>query len=217
MIPGVLPSGTRRRLPAVSKNKRVPLWTPEPEGQLFQGVIRVPLRLCNTEEHTNARLEFLNLINDNLDRWTDWRYRRGWILAETPRVSGPFDPPSAGNGKSKQFQDQAEKAIGKSGSAGAVSEFDHAEEIKWYMAEARFRRDEPVYVRLEDMLETRHMALTYGVDPDRDTEPVNFLPEGKDELSFAGGLDPMKVAEERRQSMGLKRKDYLIGRLRSPL
>ena len=208
---------TRRRVPKVSKNQRVPLWTVEPDGQLFQDIVRVPLRLCNAEEHTNARHEFDNLLVANLARWTEWRRQRGWHLSEKPRVSGPFDPPEEDMVKQRQRFDRATKVIGRVGSAEEIHEFPDAGEFKWYVAEARFTREEPVYVRLSDMLELRHMALRYEVDPDRDPLPYNELPEGKDVIEVEGGLDPLVVAEERRQRLGLKRSDYLMGRLEDPL
>lgn len=217
LIPATFAGETRRRVPKVSKNQKVPLWTVEPEGQLFQGVIRVPVSLCHTAEHTNARHQFDNLIKANLARWVEWRRRRGWFLNEKPHVSGPFDPPESDRTRARTFQDRAEKVIGKARQVNAVTEFDYAEEYKWYMAVARFTREEPVYVRLEDMLFMRHLALQHGVDPDRDPGVQNELPEGKDVIEVEGGLDPMVVAEERRQSMGLKREDYLLGKLSDPL
>jgi hypothetical protein len=36
-------------------------------------------------------------------------------------------------------------------------------------------------------------------------------------IEVQGGLDPMKVAEERRQRLGLNREDYLMGNLEDPL
>ena len=215
LIPGTLPEGTRRRVPKASQNRRVPLWTPEPEGQEFDGVIRVPVRLCYTQEHTNERLEFMKLITDNLDRWVEWRKRRGWILSEKPRISGPFDPPEGD--RVGKFQQRAEEVIGKASDVAAVTEFDYPEEHKWFVAKARFTREDPIYIRLEDMFELRHRALRYGVDPDRDPATVNELPEPEDVITVEGGLDPLVVAEERRQRLGLKRKDYVIGRLRDPL
>lgn len=207
----------RRRVPRVSKNQKVPLWTVEPEGEEFDGVIRVPVRLCNAIEHTNARHEFDRLITENLARWVEWRARRGWFITERPHVSGPFDPPEGDREKQAKWQERAEERIGRNGSANAVTRFDYPEEFKWYIAKARFCRNEPVYVRLEDMLAFRHLALQYGIDPDRDKPTVTYLPEPKDELAFQGGLDPMVVAEERRQSMGLKREDYLFGDIEEPL
>ena len=215
LIPGVHGGDVRRRVPKASQNRKVPLWTVEPEGQLFQGVIRVPLRLVQVPEHTNEALEFNKLIVDNLERWAEWRRRKGWMLAERPRVQGPFDPPEGD--RIGKFQERAEKQIGRSREATAVTEFDYADEFKWYTCEARFTREEPVYARLEDMLELRHLALTYGVDPDRDPLPYTVLPEGKDVIDVQGGLNPLVVAEERRQALGLKRADYLMGKLWEPL
>lgn len=217
LIPGVLGGDRRRRVPAVSKSKRVPLWTVEPEGQLFQGIIRVPLRLCHTVEHTNERLEFAKLITANLERWAEWRRQSGWFIGERPRVQGPFDPPATDRKKADTFMRRAITQIGKNGDVGAITNLDPEQDFKWYIAEARFTREEPVYAKLEDMLELRHMALKYDVDPDRDHKPENDLPEAKDELAFEGGLDPMQVAEARRQSLGLKREDYLMGKLEEPL
>lgn len=217
LIPGTLGGDVRRRIPKTSKNKRVPLWTVEPEGQLFQGVIRIPLRLCNTVAHTNARHEFDNLIRANIERWVEWRRRRGWFIAEKPFIQGPFDPPANDRVQAKAYQNHVEDKIGRVGSAGAVVEFDYVGEIKWYTCEARFTREEPVYTRLEDMLFLRHLALQYGIDPDRDPGLQTDLPEGKDELAFNGGLNPLEVAEERRQKLGLKRADYLLGKLSDPL
>ena len=215
LTPATFQGDTRRRVPKVSKNKRVPLWTVEPDGQLFTGVIRVPVRLCNAELHTNARHEFENLLRANLSRWVEWRRLRGWVLNERPRVAGPYDPPEGD--RTGRYQEHAEKKIGRNGDAVAVKDFDYPEEIKWYIAEARFKREEPVYVRLEDMITLRHMALQYQIDPDRDPPTQNQLPEAKDEIVVEGGLDPMQVAEERRKALGLKREDYLMGRVQDPL
>ena len=212
-----LPTGTRRRVPKALQNQRVPLWTVEPDGQLFQGIIRVPVNLCNTEEHTNARLKFQELVTANLARWCEWRRLRGWFLGERPRVSGPFDPPGNDRVRAKAYQSHVEGKIGKAREVGAITDYDYGGEFNWYIAEARFTREEPIGIRLEDMLFMRHLALQYGIDPDRDPLPQSELPESKDELSFEGGLDPMKVAEERRQSLGLERKDFLFGPIKEPL
>jgi len=208
---------TRRRRPKASQNRRVPLWTVEPEGEEFQGIIRVPLRLCNTEEHSNAHLEFEALITANLARWVEWRRLRGWILTETPLIQGPFDPPEGDREKQAAHQARAESVIGRSGEANAVLDWDYPQELKWYTATARFKRDDPVYVRLEDMLTFRHMALLYGIDPDRDKPLSTPLPAPLDHIEVEGGLDPLQVAEERRQALGLKRSDYLMGELWEPL
>ena len=226
IITGTLAGDTRRRVPATSKNKRVPLWTVEPDGQLFDGVIRVPVSLLervadgytSPSEHTNQRHRFDSFIEQNLARWVHWRSKRGWYVdQESLTVNGPYEPPEGDREKSKKWQDRAEQVIGRVGSAQAITEYDYAEEYQWYIAQARFTRQEPVYVRLEDMLFLRHLAIQYGVDPDRDPPTSTPLPEPKDVIDVEGGLDPMKVAEERRQSLGLKREDYLMGDLSEPL
>ena len=209
--------GTQRRRQSfdpASKNMRVPLWTPEVDGQEFDGVIRVPVRLCNTPEHTNDRLQFNGLIIANLQRWVEWRRLRGWIITDKPVVTGPFDPPE---NERAGYLNHAVKRIGKAREAEATDYQDYPEEIKWYIAKARFKRDEPVYVRLEDHLFLRHLANLYDVDPDRDPPTVTDLPEPKDEIEVQGGVNLMEVAEERRQMLGVKRKDYLMGKLWEPL
>jgi len=217
LIPGTFTGEARRRVPKVSKNKVTPLWTVEPDGQLFQGIIRVPVRLCNTQEHTNARFEFEALIVANLERWAEWRKRRGWFISEKPRISGPFDPPEGDRLKDGPRFDHAVKRIGRVGSVEENLNFDYPQEFKWYVAEARFRREEPVFVKMDDFLFLRHLALTYEIDPDRDPMPVTQLPEPEKELTFEGGLDPMQEAETERQRLGLKRADYLMGKLWEPL
>jgi hypothetical protein len=152
-------SSSRHNLPVATLNKRVPLWTVEPDGQLFQGIIRVPAELCHSPEHSNQRLEFNKVILANIERWAEWRKRRGWFLSEKPRVQGPFDPPESDRTQAKAFHARAEAVIGKARDARAITEHDNAGEVKWYIAEARFTREEPLYARLEDMLELRHMAL----------------------------------------------------------
>ena len=214
-IPGTLPTGTRRRVPKVSQNRKVPLWTVEPDGQIFQGIIRVPVGLCNTPEHSNERLRFNKLITDNLARWVDWRAKRGWFITGKPKVEGPFDPPEGDRSHAKM--EHVIKRIGSSNEVRPIHEFDQTEEYKWYMAEARFSRETPLYASLEDLLFLRHLALSYGVDPDRDPLPYSQDSETKDYLEFAGGLDPMQVAEERRNRLGLKREDYLFNSVEEPL
>ena len=215
-IPGTLPSGTRRRRPKASQNRKVPLWTVEPDGEEYQTVIRVPTALSYTQEHTNERLRFNGFIEHWIAQWIDWRGRRGWVMTGEVEVTGPFEPPESD--KAVQYAQHAVKTIGQGVNAAFQTSYDHGDEYQWFMAKSRFRRDDPLYVGLDDMLEFRHMALTYGVDPDRDKPLVTPFPEAKDHLSFDGGLDAMKVAEERRQRLGLNRKDFLFHKdVRRPL
>jgi hypothetical protein len=217
LTPAVFPADTRRRVPKVSKNQRVPLWTVEPDGQLFQGVIRVPIELAYAEQHTNAHHKLMALIEKNLQRWVGWRAMRGWFLTNEPQVTGPHEPPEGDRDKAVNHYSRATNVIGQPRDVQPLTEFDYPGEYKWFIAEARFSREDPVYVRLEDMLFLRHLALTYGVDPDRDPLPVSDLPEPENYIEVEGGIDPMQEAEESRQAMGLKRSDYLLGPLEEPL
>ncbi len=200
IIPTVTSGDDRRRFPwkEGSRSKRVPLWPDSDKGEEIEGKIDVPLRLCLTPEHSNERHEFDKLIRENILRWVEWRRQRGWTICSQPKVRGPFDPPTSGNAKAKQFVAQAEKHLGKGREIRVV--VPEEDEIKWYMVRARFKREEPVYVRLSDYDYLDHLAEVYAQDDVKDT----------------GWGDPLVIAEERRQRLGLKRKDYLFEDLRIP-
>lgn len=216
--PMTLPSGTRRRVVKEhSLNKVVPLLTANPKGEVLQGLIRVPLRLARTQEHTNERLEFDKLIRENLERWASWRLQRGWEITEKPRVRGPFNPPNSDRLKTIKFTRRMEKVLGKSGKVNPVTSFDHAEEVLWYFARARFKRIIPQYISLEDMLELNKMHRDYGIEQDKDILPWTILPDAVAEMDAGDAPDPMAFAEQLRQSHGHDRKDYLMGDIRKPL
>lgn len=200
-----------------SRSMRVPVWTPDAKGQEFDGLARIPARLCHTAEHTNERLEFNRLIRGNIERWVGWRQQRGWEIASTPKVRGPFDPPQSDEAKSKRFTDRATKVIGKSAGVRSIVTFDHSEDLMWYFIRARFKRTAPMFIRLDDILEMRDMGQKYGVDLNADVSPENDLGRGAKYLEVDGGEDPMVVAAERRARLGLNRADYLMGDLRDPL
>lgn len=165
---------------------KVPLQTP-PDGELLEGKITVPARLAHAKPHTNEKHEFDQLINEQLKRWTDWRAKRGWVMNSKPLIRGPFQKPTKND---KEEQD--------------TQEF-------WYFAIARFKRNTPLYVGLDDMLELQRMASAHGVDLEADRNPWNEI--GNED---SGWVDPMKFAEERRRKNGLRRKDYLMGPLGKP-
>ena len=193
MIPRLIPStlgGDRRRAQPWregSRVKLVPLNTAMEKGQEFEGKIVVPTRLTHAEPHTNQKLEFDRLVRENIDRWVEWRRRRGWEIASFPHVVGPYDVPTA------TVKDEVDP------------------EVKWYFLKARFIRHDPLYVRLEDFLHEQEKAATYGIDLNADTPAEYVASEGD-----SGWVDPMKHAEERRQKLGLKREDFLFGPLNEP-
>lgn len=200
IAPLTISGGARRRFPwkDSSRSMKVPLVD---EAEELTGKIVVPLRLCNTQEHTNERHEFDKLIRENLARWAEWRRQRGWEMASKPHVEGPYLPPGSDPEKAKDYFARAKKVIGEGRQIRAVTEFDAPEEVRWYFATATFRRSAPVYVGLDDALYLRDLHRIYS------------QPEPED----SGWVNPMVYAEERRQRMGIRRKDYLLGRLEDPL
>lgn len=178
----------------------VPLWTDSPDGEWIEGEFTVPVRLAFTQEHTNERHQFNNLVTEKLGNWVEYRKQRGWVLNSEPKVTGPFDPPS--NDKAKEFTARAQKVIGTQGSVQAITEFAHAEEVKTFKVFALFKRETPIYTKLEDVLARRDMTALYARD----------LPE-----TDSGWVNPLQHAEARRKRLGLKREDYLMGPLNQPL
>lgn len=180
----------RRRVPYRSQagacSLKVELVPDNPKGQLEEGLIRVPVRLCNAEPNTNEKHAFDRLVSENLQRWTEWRAARGYECVSTPIVRGPFDPPTP------------------------TTAADPVEaDVKWYFAIARFRRTEPLWRPLEEVLYLTDMAEMYDVKPSADPLPWNEIKSTED----TGWIDPMVHAAERRKRLGLKRADYLFSPL----
>lgn len=71
---------------------------------------------------------------------------------------------------------------------------------------ARFRRLEPVYVGLDDFLETQRTAEVFGITPEADPKPWNDVSGTED----TGWVDPMTEAEAERTEMGIKRSEYIV-------
>ena len=180
----------RRRVPyrtqAGACSLKVELVPDNPEGQLEEGLIRIPERLCNAQPDTNEKHEFDRLVSENLNRWTEWRSQRGYECVSRPIVRGPFDPPSP-----------------------TTADDPLEDGVKWYFAIARFRRSEPLWRPLEEVLYLQDMAELYDVKPSSDPKPWNEIKSNED----TGWIDPLTHAEERRKRLGLKRQDYLFSPL----
>jgi len=118
-----------------SRAWKVPLWHDSPKGQWIEGVIKVPSRLAHAEPHTNEKHAFDTLVLEQLARWSRWRELRGWTMATTPQVRGPYDPPTK----------------------TAADEMNPDE--KWYFVIARFTRRKPVLISFEDAIHTMDKAI----------------------------------------------------------
>jgi len=183
----------RRRVPygtqAGACSLKVPLFTDSPEGEWLEGLIRVPARLARATPDTNEKHGFDRLVREQLKRWNDYREARGWKMNSRPQVRGPYDPPTPNAGDEP---------------------LDEA--VVWYFALARFVRTEPLWKPLDEVLDTLHWANVYDVKPKADPLPWNDL-SGK---ADTGWVDPMVEAEEERQRRGLRRKDFLSGKIWEP-
>ncbi len=215
MIPYTLPTGTRRQFPwkDSSRTMRVPLWTASPEGETLLGLIKVPVRLVGTAQHTNERLEFEAFLSKQLARWIEWRGKRGYMLTTRPKITGPFDPQGDGSHDTKSQMDRATEMLGSNGGVKPITEYDRPEEVKWYWAQARFKLTNPIYARLDDILYLKELAALNDVDPSEDALPWN----DPGEISVSGGSNIMEDAEARRVASGKKREDYLFGPLENPI
>lgn len=167
---------------------KVPQWTASPDGELVEGRFRVPARLVRSKPDTNERHEFDRLVRDALQRWAEWREKRGWKMNSTPQVRGPFDIPTR------------------------TEREETSPDEKLYIVYARFVRTSPLWIGLDDLLHEMDMAKRYGIDLEGDRPPWN--PDGDED---SGWVDPLKEAEEHRKKYGVKREDYLYGPLGEPL
>ncbi len=171
---------------------RVPVFTPDPEGDVIEGHIRVPLKWTHTKPFTNDRHEFTQYIADNIRRWVEWREHKGWKLNSRPKVQGPFEAPTA-----NAMAEKPDWAI--------------------YQVTAKFQPTELMTLGLEDAYEMRLRAQRYGVDTDKPKVTSTPMETGKDVIHDSGAFgDPMQTAEDRRKQYGMKREDLLIGNLSDP-
>jgi hypothetical protein len=181
---------TRRRVAwggqAGACSLKVPVYG-EPEGDVIEGMFHVSARLANTAPDTNERHELERITRENFDRWSQWRAKRGWEYVNgSLQVNGPYNEPTF----------------------SARDETD-TDTVQFRML-ARFKRTAPIFVGLDDVLQIREMAETYGVG-------ANPMPWNQWEGKDSGWVDPLEYAKERRERLGLKRGDFLLGPLDEPL
>lgn len=177
LIPGT--TGNHRWTPKVGGDLHVPLWTEEPEGEWHEGLIRVPTNLALAEPNTNGHLAFKAHITANLQRWDEWKKRRGWEMTTKPKLRGPLDPPTHRTGDEVNPDE------------------------KWYFALARFRRITPMYITLDDFLEIKDTEKRYGIDL---KDPMPWSDTGGDFDS--GVVNPLEFAAQRRERLGIKLEDW---------
>ena len=180
---------------------RVPVYTTNPKGDWIEGFLDIPLRFCRSAPDTNERHTFDRLVTEALDRWTSWRAKRGWFINSRPTVRGPYELPTGAANQSDVLVQQRK-------AAGVIPDDEEAhDEKRRYYVRARFLREEPLFVGLDDVIEQMNMHQRYGLSPEaKDYLPHNDLSGTED----TGWVDPLKEAEESRQRQGLKLSDYRI-------
>lgn len=202
LTPTLAPESNRHKRPWSdnSRTVKVPLWTASPSGEYREGKFNIPHVLANAEDHTPEALRRDSFIQEKLASWVDWLSKRGWEL--NGEVELWFQEP-LGNDEAatKRHFDRVRKVLGREGSVEEVRSFT-TPDYQWCCVRAQFKRSTPIYVPLEDVLELNRMNEIYSKDaPPEDT----------------GWVNPLEYAEQRRQRLGIKRKDYLLGKLSEPL
>jgi hypothetical protein len=171
---------------------RVPVFTADAKGDPFEGHIRVPNELVRTKPFTKERHRFQDLIASNVKRWVEWREHKGWRLNSKPKVKGPYDWPTANA--------QAEQP-----------------DYSLYVVTALFQPTETLSMSIDDAWELKRRAELFGVDTSKPKPTSTPIEAGPDVIFDSGPFrDPMVIAEERRQAMGVKREEFLIGPLSEP-
>ena len=186
-IPSTLPGDTRRRVAYRSQagacSLKVPLLTDNPEGEWLEGLVRVPASIAFAKKDTNERHQRDRIITEQLRAWEAWREKRGWKMVTAPKLSQPEKPPSS------------------------TAKADPTEpDVMWIKALARFQRTSPLWVGLDDFLQQQAIAKLHGIVPDKDPLPWNDVSGSED----TGWVNPLEMAEARRQKLGVKRSDYVI-------
>lgn len=203
-------TGTRRYVPQPGGPVHVPLLTHSAAGDVHEGYIAVPVKHVGAPPHSNERMAFEKQIEDRVGKWLEWKAKKGLIQSTAmgtapcdhcgkrflnirPHVCGPYDPPSPGT-----------KAEGD-------------EDVKWYWVTARFQREWPVFISLNDFLYLNDEAERYGVPLGPRLVSTPLLPTKAEITADEPAHNPMKFAEARRNTLGLRRKDLLLGPLSQPL
>lgn len=172
---------------------RVPVFTSDPKGDLIEGHIRVPLAWTHTQAHSAERQQRDAWLASNIKAWVEWREHKGWRLNSKPLVQGPFDAPT-------------------------VNALAEAPDFAIYTVQAYFQPTALMTVGLDDGYELERRARMYGVDVSKPKPVSTPIETGPDVIYDSGRFDdPMVVAEQRRQAMGVRREDFLMGPLDEPM
>ena len=182
-----LPAGMQHRIPRSSTAGLVPLYPARDRGDERMGLIRVPRAWAEAKQHTNEHAQRVSFIERQLGTWCEWLDKKGWTLNSTPKVVGPFDPPTETEHSDPQSRDY-----------GMVH----------YHATAFFQRQYPLYVPFEVAAFNRDEALKYGDDHMLEGISDSGVTAPVRDILNPERVDPMVFAAERRARLGIKPDDW---------
>lgn len=177
---GTLPSGTRRDTPN-SHSKTVRLVSPA-GGEEHIGYFLVPADAVTFKEHSNDVLRYDRVVVEKINDWIKWKDGLELTMVSKPIVYVPVDSPVVTEG------------------ADPVDGGD----MRVYVR-ATFRRKTPAFMSLDLFLERKDMADRYGVNFEDKVLAENPMPATLAHMIADEHRNPMKLAEQRRQKLGLKR------------
>ncbi len=181
----------------------VPLETPE-GGEWREARLQVPKKWALAEPHTNDFLMGEKYVQSFIPRYVEWLSEKGYdiIPGTWERVSMEEVPLGHDVGVEADF--------------GSVQAHD---EMVLFIWNFRTKLNKPMFIKLSDRIAIEDDAKTFQVDLDAENKPWNTIPADsgtKDHIEVEGGEDPLEMAEARRQELGLKREDFVVGDLGDP-
>ena len=177
---GTLPSGTRRDTPN-SHSKTVRLTSPA-EGEEHIGYFRVPADAVTFKEHSNDVLRYDRVVVEKIKDWIKWKDGLELKMVSKPVVYIPTDSPAETEG------------------AEPVDDGD----MRVYVR-ATFRRKTPLFMSLDLFLERKDEFARYGESIEGKVLAENPMPAVLKHMIADEHRNPMQLAEQRRQKLGLRR------------
>ena len=193
----LLPRGEVRRRPWRSGSRQmfVPLEPVDRRGDERIGTFTMPAKYAVALPHSNEALTRDRLAREKVDVWVRWRAHEGDYVKGDVDVTGPFPLPTP------NADTQADPTVVE------------------FRTRAFFVRDDPVRVPLDTFLDRQDSARRHGVSLDTSTVvdshagqvPVaHITPTGPSH-------NPLQIAKARRDRLGLRHSDLVIGDYSRPL
>jgi hypothetical protein len=170
----------------------VELVTSDPRGDVVEGQLSVPSELCADMKDVQLKQRRNDFIASHIRKWVEARERGAmWPhypqkLTGKPVISGPFKAPK---------------------------DVPEAEDPDFfiYRVRAYFKPTETVLAGFSDISEIERKAQLFGVNLWEQSPESPMNTRVRKVIRETGQFeDPIKVAEERRNALGVKREDYFV-------